>query len=113
MFAMNEKCGTKSDARGEGRWIVSTALRLSVSLCLIYTLFIAGCAVGPNFKEPEAPAVDRYTSGEQPSSTITAEGEAQRFDQAVKLNADWWRLFNSPKLDAVMKDAFENNQTLK
>jgi NodT family efflux transporter outer membrane factor (OMF) lipoprotein len=74
---------------------------------------MAGCAVGPNFKKPEAPPVSRYTSGEQPSSTITAEGKSQRFDETVKLNADWWSLFNSSKLDEVMKDAFANNQTLK
>ncbi len=79
----------------------------------MYPLYMAGCAVGPNFKEPEAPPVDRYTSGEQPSATITAEGRAQRFDEGVKLNADWWRLFNSAKLDGVMKEAFANNQTLQ
>ena len=88
-------------------------MRLSVLLFLIYPLYMSGCAVGPNFKKPEAPPVSRYTSGEQPSSTITAEGKSQRFDETIKLNADWWRLFNSSKLDEVMKDAFANNQTLK
>lgn len=95
--------------KGRGSFIK----RVSVLLCLIYPFYMAGCAVGPNFKEPEPPPVDRYTSGEQPSSTITAEGQTQRFDEAVKLNADWWRLFNSSKLDGVMKDAFAGNQTLK
>jgi hypothetical protein len=92
---MDSKRGNKSSSRGEGGGSVRPALRLLVSLCLLLTLLAVGCAVGPNFKEPEAPAVSRYTSGGQPSSTITAEGETQRFDENVALNADWWRLFNS------------------
>ena len=110
---MDYERDNKTSARGEGGGTVCRALRLPVSLCLLLTLFASGCAVGPDFKEPEAPPVSRYTSGEQPSSTITAEGESQRFDENVALNADWWRLFHSTKLDAVMKDAFANNQTLK
>lgn len=112
-FDKDNKRGNKSSARCEGGGRVRPPLRLPLSLCLLLTLLAAGCAVGPDFKEPEAPAVSRYTSGGQPSSTITAEGETQRFDENVALNADWWRLFNSTKLDAVMKDAFANNQTLK
>lgn len=93
--------------------MAGSMLRASILLFLIYSIYMAGCAVGPNFKKPEPPPVSRYTSGEQPTSTIAAEGRTQRFDETVKLNADWWRLFNSSKMDGVMKDAFANNQTLK
>jgi NodT family efflux transporter outer membrane factor (OMF) lipoprotein len=78
-----------------------------------FQLCVTGCAVGPNFVPPEPPRVDRYNQGENPTTTISAEGQAQRFEEAAKVDADWWRLFNSPKLDAVMKEAFENNQSLQ
>jgi NodT family efflux transporter outer membrane factor (OMF) lipoprotein len=80
---------------------------------LALQLSIAGCAVGPNFVRPEPPPVDRYTQGEKPVSTIPAEGQAQHFEEAAKVDANWWRLFNSPKLDTVMKEAFSNNQSLQ
>jgi outer membrane protein TolC len=63
---------------------------------------MAGCAVGPDFVRPRPPGVDRYTSGPAPTETTSAEGQAQHFQQGASIVADWWRLFGSPKLDAVI-----------
>ncbi|HVP66922.1 MAG TPA: efflux transporter outer membrane subunit [Anaeromyxobacteraceae bacterium] len=74
---------------------------------------LASCAVGPDFVRPEAPKVDRYEEGQDPESTVAAEGQAQRLERGAKVVGDWWRLFGSPQLDALMKDAARDNQTLQ
>jgi len=74
---------------------------------------LAGCAVGPDFVRPDAPASRHYTYEEEPSGTIAAEGGAQRFERGAKIAADWWRLFNCAKLDAVVLQSVANNPTLQ
>lgn len=93
-------------ARERARWIVA-------GLCLILSLSIIGCAVGPNFVRPKPPSVERYTHGAEPTMTIPADGKAQHFEKGGKIAADWWRFFNSSKIDVVIKEAFANNQTLQ
>jgi len=86
----------------------STAL----GLCIALLFCIAGCAVGPNFVRPKPPSIDRYTYGTEPT-IASAEAQEQRFEKGAKLTADWWRLFNSPKINAVLEEALANNQTLQ
>lgn len=83
------------------------------ALPLFLCLFLAGCAVGPDFVRPEAPQAKHYTNGEEPSATVSADGQSQYFKEGAKIAADWWRLFNSSGIDAVIKDAFANNPSLK
>ena len=80
---------------------------------LLSILSIMGCAVGPDFVRPESPPGDRYTHKEEPTTTIQAEGQAQRFEKGAAVVADWWRLFNSSKLNEIIKEALDNNQTLQ
>jgi len=82
-------------------------------LCISTLLCLMSCSVGPDFVRPEAPKVDRYTGGAHPTETVTADGEAQRFEEGARIAADWWRLFNSSKLDDVIKDAFGHNPNLE
>ena len=80
---------------------------------LLSCLVIAGCAVGPDFKRPEPPTVTRFTQGEEPVKTVTAEGQAQRFEHGGEIAADWWHLYRSPKLDALIKEAVNQSPTLQ
>ena len=80
---------------------------------LLSCLVMAGCAVGPDFKRPEPPTVTRYTQGEEPVKTVTAEGQAQRFEHGGEIAADWWHLYRSPKLDALIKEAINQSPTLQ
>jgi NodT family efflux transporter outer membrane factor (OMF) lipoprotein len=80
------------------------------AMCL---LFMAGCTVGPDFVRPKPPAVERYTTGAQPVATVSAEGQAQYFKEGVKISAEWWQLFNSPKLDDMIRQAMDHNPTLQ
>ncbi len=76
-------------------------------------LCCCGCAVGPNFERPKPPSIEQYASSATPTTTIAAEGKVQNFKQGAEVASDWWRLFNSPKIDAVVKEAIANNQSLQ
>src|SRR5512135_2295132 len=77
------------------------------SLLLLFSL--NGCTVGPDFVRPEAPSAERYTNEPGPVATIAANGKVQRFEEGERIAADWWRLFNSPKLNDVITEAFASN----
>src|SRR5579871_1907087 len=79
---------------------------------LLLGALLAGCAVGPNFERPKAPAVDHYVSGTDPAGTVAAHGATQRFTPGARVAADWWRLFGSEPLDAVVAEALKGNPGL-
>ena len=72
-----------------------------------------GCAVGPDFVRPAPPDTNRYTREPQPGATVTADGREQHFTPGAAITADWWRLFGSVQLDAIVQMAIVNNPTLQ
>jgi len=78
----------------------------------IVALF-GGCAVGPDFVRPAPPETKGYTNRQLPPNTVAADGKVQRFTSDVALTADWWRLFKSAQLDAIVQQAIANNPTLE
>ena len=82
-------------------------------LCLASLFSMYGCAVGPDFVRPQTPPVERYTHTSDPTATLPADGEAQHFEPGAKIAAVWWRLFNSPQLDAMVKEAIASNPNLQ
>jgi NodT family efflux transporter outer membrane factor (OMF) lipoprotein len=77
---------------------------------------IAGCVVGPDFKKPAAPAVSDYTAHPLTATTASpgvAGGEAQNFDRGAEIPADWWTLFHSQPLNALIEQSLANNHDLK
>jgi len=80
--------------------------------CLVVLVFAAGCAVGPNFRRPKPPDASSYNAGGDPTSTITADGRSQRFVAGADVTADWWRLFGSSSIDAVVAHAIARNPNL-
>jgi NodT family efflux transporter outer membrane factor (OMF) lipoprotein len=86
------------------------ALGLAATLLLCA---LSACAVGPDFTRPNAPATERYDYGNEPTSTVAADGGAQHFERGIEIAADWWHMFNCPKLDAVVTRAIANNPTLQ
>jgi NodT family efflux transporter outer membrane factor (OMF) lipoprotein len=73
---------------------------------------LSGCAVGPNFKRPAAPSATGYGSasvqGETPSTEVTG-GNTQRLVAGMDIPAEWWTLFQSPKLDRLVGQALKAN----
>jgi NodT family efflux transporter outer membrane factor (OMF) lipoprotein len=90
-------------------------LSASVSLVSCFSLLTA-CAVGPDFHIPAAPDVSRYTREPLATSTSATDaptGGAQRFASGRDIPLEWWTLFRSPGLNALMAQALQNNPTLQ
>ena len=77
---------------------------------------LSACAVGPDFKAPAAPDVDRYTretTASRTSAAATAFGQSQRFVSNKDIIAAWWVLFRSPELNALIQQSLDANPTLQ
>ncbi|MBU6476408.1 MAG: hypothetical protein KGQ32_00600, partial [Xanthomonadaceae bacterium] len=82
----------------------------------VASLTLAGCAAGPDFKPPPSPEVGGYTAQPLAATVATpnvAGGGAQRFDAGADIPGDWWDLFHSQPLDALIARALHNNHDLK
>jgi len=79
-------------------------------------LLNVGCVVGPNFKKPAPPDVPNYTP-EAPTATAgtpkVAGGESQSFAEARDIPGDWWTLFHSEQLNALIERSLKANPDLK
>ncbi|HEX8758149.1 MAG TPA: efflux transporter outer membrane subunit [Steroidobacteraceae bacterium] len=79
-------------------------------------LLAAGCAAGPNFTPPPAPRVAGYTAKPIAATAATAgdsAGAAQHLQASADIPADWWRLFHSRSLDALVAAALRSNPSLQ
>jgi NodT family efflux transporter outer membrane factor (OMF) lipoprotein len=86
----------------------------SISTCLLVAL--CGCAAGPDFKRPDAPTATGYAASAATQETATApvlHGEAQKFDPALEISAEWWKVFQSPQIDSLIKRAFKANPNIE
>jgi NodT family efflux transporter outer membrane factor (OMF) lipoprotein len=87
-------------------------LRVLPVLCCLLT---AGCAVGPRYHRPAVPTNADYTATPLPQASSSAPihgGDAQRFVSGRDLSFEWWQLFQSPALDALVEHAFKANPTV-
>jgi NodT family efflux transporter outer membrane factor (OMF) lipoprotein len=87
--------------------------RAAAGLALV--ALAAGCAVGPDYRRPAAPVAERYTRAPLPDQTASANipgGEAQRFLPEQDVPHDWWTLFKSPALNALVEQALRASPTL-
>ncbi|AOI95354.1 efflux transporter outer membrane subunit [Burkholderia sp. LA-2-3-30-S1-D2] len=78
-------------------------------------LLVAGCAAGPDFRIPDAPATQRYTRDEPPVTTVAAGGPtggAQTFASAAHTPRHWWTEFRSEPLNRLVDTAWQNSPTL-
>ncbi len=77
--------------------------------------WLAGCAVGPDFRPPEPPAASAYLPGGHPSETVAATGPGgatQRFEPGTDIPSEWWSLFRSETLDRRIRIALKESPTL-
>jgi len=94
-------------SRAAARWLANTT-------ALAAAMLISSCAVGPDFVHPAAPEVTRYTR--EPLAHIApadGSGGRQVFLQGGDVPQNWWTLFRSPALDALIAQALQNNPTLQ
>ena len=92
------------------RWFFTGATALAAATIL------TGCAVGPDFVHPAAPDIVRYTReplAPRAASAAAPSGQAQRFVADRDIPQEWWALFKSPALNAVIEQALQNNPNLQ
>ena len=89
----------------------SAFARIGSARAGVAAALLSAC-VGPNFHRPAAPTVDRYTIEPLAAATTAAPGvggAAQRFLSQQDVPRNWWTLFESDELDALVKDALRTN----
>jgi NodT family efflux transporter outer membrane factor (OMF) lipoprotein len=93
----------------------NTCLR-SRLLPILWVSLLSACAVGPDFKQPEAPKTSSYTESTISKKLATAPGVPggtdQEFIEGADIEAQWWELYKSAELDALIKKALEQNPNL-
>jgi NodT family efflux transporter outer membrane factor (OMF) lipoprotein len=91
---------------------------LSMSLRVVAVAAVAlasGCAVGPNFHRPPPPQDADYGNAPTKSATAAAPGSggnAQQFIGGMDIPGQWWELFRSPKLSALVDQALKGNPNI-
>jgi len=111
MSVLAHKC-LKSAASSATRPGASIGAVCKLSVTLAAAALLNACAVGPDFVRPALPTVNSYTHAPLPVATVVADGQAQHFTSGSDLTADWWRLFKSDALNALVQQALADNPTL-
>jgi NodT family efflux transporter outer membrane factor (OMF) lipoprotein len=95
---------------------VTLLSRRTSAVALLAPLLATGCVVGPNFKAPAPPPVSSYTAVPPQTTAATPGvpgGTAQHFIAGADIPADWWTLFHSRPLNALIEQALAHNADLK
>ena len=84
---------------------------------MLLTGLLSACAAGPDFRRPSGPATTSYGLESNLTATTASapvlDGGTQHFDPAVDIPFDWWKLFQSPQIDTLVKRAFKSNPTIE
>jgi len=91
------------------RRVNRTLLTLGIGLAL------SACAVGPDYKRPAAPVARDYAPTTTPQTTASASvagGNAQQFVRDMDIPGQWWTLFHSEPLNALIDDSLKHNPDL-
>jgi len=71
-------------------------------------ILLSGCAVGPDFHRPTPIAATSYAPAK-----LTAHDGNQTFISGLDIQGQWWEVFHSPKLSALITRAMAANPTLQ
>jgi NodT family efflux transporter outer membrane factor (OMF) lipoprotein len=93
-------------------------LKLSTYCVLAFACTtIVGCAVGPDYQRPNLPESKGYViPTEMPVTGTRAASQLdshQRLAVGAEIRNDWWTLFRSPALNALIEQAFAANPTIE
>jgi NodT family efflux transporter outer membrane factor (OMF) lipoprotein len=97
-----------------GRWVTGVCAKAGILAAA--ALLLASCAVGPDFLRPAAPDSAGYTKeplSPRTSSADAPQGQPQRFAVGRDLSAEWWTLFRSPALNALVQQSLNYNPSLQ
>lgn len=87
----------------------------AAALAPLLAALLSGCAVGPDFAAPDAPLGAGYAVGKPVSVTQSAAiagGGAQRLVPGHDIPGEWWRLFRSKQISALVAEAVNNHPNI-
>ena len=91
-----------------------------LSLLLVVTLGLAGCAVGPNYRRPvvSVPVTYRGTAAETAPATEPKTSEPAKTPNATAVPASlgdekWWEVFQDKELQELIRTALQNNYDVR
>jgi NodT family efflux transporter outer membrane factor (OMF) lipoprotein len=73
---------------------------------------LGACSFGPSGQPPAMPSPAHYGVEPLPAQTVAALGVAQRFAPGAQPAPQWWRLFGSTELNALVEEGLRNSPTL-
>ena len=83
---------------------------------MLSAALVSGCAAGPDYVRPAAPAALRYTAGPlapETAATPVSGGAAQRFAEGQEVPARWWTAFGSDDLNQLVDAALAASPDLE
>ncbi|MEX3691275.1 efflux transporter outer membrane subunit [Paraburkholderia sp. BR14263] len=90
---------------------MSLTYKTSVAAAAV-ALAMTACSFGPSGEPPAMPAPEHYGADAQPAKTVSAGGVAQTFEIGATPGSQWWRLYGSSDLDALVDEGLHNSPTL-
>jgi len=84
--------------------------RVTVAASLACAL--AACSFGPNGDAPAMPQPAHYGAEPLPTQTVPAQGVTQQFVADAKAVPEWWKLYRSDALNALVDEGLRNSPTL-
>ncbi|MFZ2169041.1 MAG: efflux transporter outer membrane subunit, partial [Methylococcaceae bacterium] len=93
-----------------------TLRTIAVAGILILALSFSACTLGPDFTRPVSPYTKSYTTGKQSNritTTSSESGAAQTLALGKDIQGQWWTLFRSPPLTALIEQAMKHSPDLE
>ncbi len=76
------------------------------------SIALSACSFGPKGNPPSMPSPPHYGALAQPTKSVMAEGVSQTFDVGAKPVPDWWKLYGSEPLNALVDEGLRNSPSL-
>ena len=78
---------------------------------LLCAVAVSACMVGPDFKQPDAPKAEQYTAAELSLDQVDSVA-GQKIVDGSEVPLEWWKMFGSEALDALIERGLENSLTV-
>ncbi len=89
---------------------------IAALLAVMVASSLAACSFEPKLRVPHSPSDKTpYTAGKSPQQTVApggTAGAAQKMEYGKDLDAEWWKLFRSKSLDALITVGLKNSPTI-
>ncbi|WP_248746021.1 efflux transporter outer membrane subunit [Pseudomonas sp. MWU12-2037] len=95
------------------RQAISHTWQVLAPASVLCIALLTGCAVGPDFTRPGVAKNAGYSQEKLATTTASADvadgGAAQKLVEGMDIPGQWWTLFRSPTLNALVEEALKAN----